>query len=251
MRNYRELSDEEIAELGRLYPTTCNRKLSKMFDVSFDAISKTLRRKYGWKKSPEIRKINFCDVVLTDKQVDWLKKHYKHTRNLDIQEKLNIGDGTLHRLARKYGLKKTKQFIRKIREEAKVKAMEVVKNYNLMPKGYKPDHLGQYRRTGISNVKYFGKKKWEDMKRRSHASRNETIRMERIRIKWGLPQKTNLVLKDNSRLASCHRFLFKKKGYITYRGDPHVYYDKNTERSETMESNAWAFGLVVLPFEDQ
>ena len=50
MRNYKELSDEEVERLERLYPVTPNRRLSQMFGVSVDAINDHFARPRCWQK---------------------------------------------------------------------------------------------------------------------------------------------------------------------------------------------------------
>lgn len=45
-------------------------------------------------------------VILTEKQEKWLSKHYKHTKNKDIAERLGVSEATIHRLASKKVVKK-------------------------------------------------------------------------------------------------------------------------------------------------
>lgn len=52
-------------------------------------------------------------IELTDKEVAYLSKHFKHMKNAELAAKLNIGERSVVRLARKLGLKKTPQFMHK------------------------------------------------------------------------------------------------------------------------------------------
>ena len=49
-------------------------------------------------------------IELTDKEVAYLSKHFKHMKNAELAAKLNIGERSVVRLARKLGLTKTAQF---------------------------------------------------------------------------------------------------------------------------------------------
>ena len=57
-------------------------------------------------------------IVLTDAQTKWLQKHFKHTKNDVIRERLGLSHSTLHRIARELGLKKTRQFMTKMQMAA-------------------------------------------------------------------------------------------------------------------------------------
>lgn len=80
----------------------------------------------------------------------------------------------------------------------------------------------------------------------------ETYRKERMRVRWGLAQKTKLnILPDGytkkRRAMTMHRYLFRRYNYIVEFGSNVVYYDEETERRPRMEANAHKFGLKVLP----
>lgn len=58
----------------------------------------------------------FRKIVLTDRQLAWLDKHFKHTKNDDCAKHLDISPRSVTRIARERGLKKSPQFIRKYQE---------------------------------------------------------------------------------------------------------------------------------------
>ena len=91
----------------------------------------------------------------------------------------------------------------------------------------------------------FGDKKWEEMRAKAEKSQRETIRKERLRIKWGLPQKTRLKLYGGGSQRANARYWFRKLGYYVPRASNVVYYDKDTDRRPLRERRAVAYGLRV------
>ena len=80
----------------------------------------------------------FAPIVLTDKQLAWLDKHFKHTKNEDIARYLDISSRSVYRIAKGRGLKKSCQFIRKCQLAAAEKAnLSNRINGTYPPKGYK------------------------------------------------------------------------------------------------------------------
>ena len=120
MRNYHELSGEEVQQLEQLYPVTPNRRLSQMFGVSVDAIQDHFARPRGWRKDQAAIKLATRGSYhqLTEREEQWIVRHYHNTRNGDIMAKYGIGESQLIRVRRKYGLKKTDRFMRKTQREA-------------------------------------------------------------------------------------------------------------------------------------
>lgn len=56
-------------------------------------------------------------ITLTEKQENWLKKHFLHTKNAEIAQKLGISETAVHRFARALGLKKSRQYMVKCQRE--------------------------------------------------------------------------------------------------------------------------------------
>ena len=65
-------------------------------------------------------------ITLTPEQERWLVAHFRHTRNVEIGERLGISQSSLHRFARELGLTKTRQFMRKAQRNTAEKAEAVV-----------------------------------------------------------------------------------------------------------------------------
>lgn len=257
MRNYREMTDVEREQLRELYPVTTNRELSRIFDISVDAIIDRFAKPLGWQKDRKAVLIGRRGgKPLTEEQIQWLINHYRHTKNSVILVKFGIGESRLHRIARKYGLKKSKQFQRKVQRENVVKAGEVCEEYGVYEQNaeYAREQWrllkerGETRgfKRGESNKDRMSPRKFKQYMERIHEKRRETVRKERMRIRWGLEQHTNLKLVHN-RERSVYRHLLKRRGYLVERGCRIVYYTAETNRSAITEANAARHGLTVLP----
>lgn len=262
-RNYRELTEEDIALLAELYPVTPNRQLAQQFGISVDALQDYVAYPRGWKKDRTAVLIgNRNGRSLKEREVQWIIRHFKHTKNEDIMRKYGIGESQLHRVARKYGLKKSRPFTKKAQMNATMAAHEACKEYGIYEetaRRMKEKMLGMSARgeripgsfmPGVNNLMRLGPKRNRERIEKSRQKRNETIRKERIRIHWGLPQKTKMHLtydgtNERSRKKSIHRSLFRKHGYIVDYGDDTVYYDDDTLRHHKMEANDHLWGLKI------
>ena len=73
---------------------------------------------------------------------------------------------------------------------------------------------------------------------RSKKAINESLKRERTRIAWGLPQKTRRKFGSDMQ-ATQYRYRLRKRGYVFFPDEPRVaYYDQQTSRSAKMEANA-------------
>jgi len=189
-------------------------------------------------------------MQLSDKQKKWLIAHFKNTKNDDIILRLSITHSSLHRFARKMGLKKTSQFVHKCQAATTEAARIANKNNNWPPKGYKIPRSEENRfKPGVSYRQKFGTNKDRKRINKIHQSRNKTIALDRIRIKWGLEQKTKLKLIVQPRSKVNYRHNFKKRGYIVDRDAKTIYYNQNTNRSliaEKRASHKFRFCFIAL-----
>lgn len=180
----------------------------------------------------------FHEVKLTDRQKAWIMIHYKHTKNDEIKEKFGLSDGWLHRFARKYGLKKSPQFVRKCQTEAALAAYESHKrNGTFPPKGYCIPNSGEGGfKPGTPRKET---KKQKDLRIAKATATMHDIRLrERARIRLGWPALTKLNVKiyPDTKKRICLRNNLRKKGYIVGRGSNVAFYDENTRRSKRIES---------------
>lgn len=263
-RNYRTLTEEELQEMERLYPVTPNRLLARQYGISVDSLQDYVAKPRGWKKDRKSVFIgNRGGHSLTEKEVAWIVKHYQHTKNEDIMQKFQIGESQLHRVARKYGLKKSRQQTNKNQRNASEAAQVVCKRYGIYEetarrmKEKMADMLSRGERIpgsfapGVTNLMRLGAKRYAKVVEKSRQTRNETIRKERIRLHWGLPQKSKMHLTfdgydEHHRKKAIHRHLFRRHNYIVERGSDDIYYDEETERRPQMEANAPKYGLRVM-----
>ena len=264
-RNYRELTEQELSEIAQLYPTTTNREIARRYNISVDALVDYLARPRGWKKD---RKAMSRRVPkLTERQEAWIIKHYAHTKNPDIMAKFGIGESTLHTLARKHGLRKTRQQQKKTQWNATCHAHTACKRYGVYERTaerMKARMQDMYERgeripgsfmPGESNRDRLGAKRFKKCIEKATATMREIRRKERVRLHWGLPQQTRLRISYNGytetqKKRASHRHLFRKHGYYVDYGDNTVYYDNETDRRPKMEANAHKWGLTVEEWKE-
>ena len=107
---------------------------------------------------------------------------------------------------------------------------------------------------GESNRDRLSEQRFRKCIEKATATMRELRRKERVRLHWGLPQKTRLRISYDGytpmmRKKTMHRHIFRKLNYIVERGDDMVYYDDQTDRHPKMEANAHKYGLTVMALE--
>lgn len=175
---------------------------------------------------------------LTEKQVAWLKKHFRNTKNAVLAEKLGISESGLHRLARLHGLKKTKQFMRKTqRATSEAAKASHLKNGTYPPKGYRIPRSEEYQfKKGETPVQRLGKRKEKARIAKCVESRKQTYKLERARALFGLERKTKLHVVKQPLKKIQTRYYLRKRGYIIYDPAFVAYYDENTRRAVKIEA---------------
>ena len=133
-------------------------------------------------------------------QIDYLIAHFADTKNDELSEKLGVHWRTMKRKAKMLGLRKSAEFMRQTQRHAAECAAIA--------------NEGEGNR-GAINLLIYGKpyqfkkghppltgEKEAERLRKVHAKRNETIRKDYMRLRWGLEPKTKLVkhLPKNKRL---------------------------------------------------
>lgn len=115
MRNYRDLTPHEVERLKDEYPITANRRLAIRYGVSIDGISK-LAKNLGWKKDRSSVCTGSCGGhTPTSEEEAWIVQHFPNTPNPEIMQRIDIAERTLYRIARRYGLKKDKRYLSRMR----------------------------------------------------------------------------------------------------------------------------------------
>ena len=73
--------------------------------------------KHGLRRSARLRSELCGGKALTDKELDWLVKRYASTDNFTLADTLGVSESTLHRLARRFGLRKSPAYMRRCQRE--------------------------------------------------------------------------------------------------------------------------------------
>lgn len=187
---------------------------------------------------------------LTEYQQKWIINHFRNTKNDIIMEKLSISHSMLHRFARQQGLKKTKQFQSKCQLNAAKLANEVNRKNNWPPKGYIiPRSEEFWYKAGVKPVERLGKKKNAERIQKSAESRRQTVKAEKRRVLFGLPQRTKLKVVAAHHNKASYRYTLKKRGYIVTKAAKTIFYNESTNRSETCERTAeirYRFSIKAL-----
>lgn len=126
----------------------------------------------------------------TDEMIQVLTEQFPNTYNKVIAEQLGIGWRTVIRKARELGIEKEEGFLEKNRDEIQAIA---IKNRPPNPtKGMRgwsvpnSEHT-RYKKGNVPATSYD-----KELVKSIHESRNNTIRREKLRLKYGMKQLTKL-----------------------------------------------------------
>lgn len=213
-------------------------------------------------------------IVLTRKQVAWLRKWYPEEENKLIVEASGLSLRTLYRLARKLGLNKSSEGLQRIRE----RSTERLKR-SCEENGYYDSLRGRpvseaclrgvakmwqdirdgKREHPLKVIRQQSPEKYSQLSRLRSESRKELIRREQLRVKYGLSRKTalrNVVEVAYTTRQVLHRCNAVKRGYIVMedcseRGGEryNIYYDAQTKRAPVFEKNLIKDGFCVKPWK--
>ena len=192
----------------------------------------------------------FEQIYLTSAQRKWLEKHFKHTKNAEIAERFNISYRSVVRIAKRMGLKKSPQFMKKTQLEAAAKAKESnLKNGTYNPKGFKIPRSEEFHfKKGVSSLERLGEKREKERIAKSMETRRQLFKLERARVLFGLPQQTKLRVSCKPPIMRSRRYYLRQRGYIIERGSNVVYYNSETRRSLSMEQRPRT-GFTFKPME--
>lgn len=176
-------------------------------------------------------------TVLTDKQLDYLVRHFKDTDNEYLAMKLGISETVLHRFARRFGLKKTRAHMRQMQREtaAAAKASHLAHG-TYPPKGYIIPRSEEFRfKKGESSRKRWGRAKERRRIEKAAASRRETVQDERMRVRMGLPQLTKMKVTQQPKQQILDRSYLKHRGYVIDDTTMTAYWTPETRRATRLE----------------
>ena len=157
--------------------------------------------------TPRRPKRDCTKIVLTDDQQQWLRDNYATTLNKDCAAHLGISESSVHRWARQLGLTKDPDWFHALVME-RVRMMAAV---NRGPGNHGKKNLLIYGqphrfRKGYTNRERYGEENERRRIQRAAATRRETIRKERMRIRWGLHVRLGLGYSTIGRMlgGKCH-----------------------------------------------
>lgn len=166
-----------------------------------------------------------------------LKKMYRNTKNDEIALKLEVNLSTLHRAARALGLTKTKRFMRRCQRDTAARAREShIMHGTYPPKGYIIPGSERHRfKAGETSLQRLGARKERRRVARAAETRRQTLREERARRLFGVPQLTRLRVLNRG-----HRFYYsvwylRSRGYEVDTRNLVAYYDDGTRRCPVLE----------------
>lgn len=237
-------SQEEIDELHRL------RGLGLSWDDVASRLGRTRKAIEHKIYGKPIRQAVSRGKEISDSELAWLIRHYKHTRNDDIMVRLGISHSSLHRIAREKGLSKSKQFMKKTQDEAQKAAAESHrKNGTYPPKGFIIPNSPRFPK-GQSNRDRLTPKKYAECQEKRRRSWRKTYDSDKRRtLAWGFEQRTKFrFVRQSKRKISC-RYNLRKRGYIECPEGHNLYFYLNEEmRRPIIERNAKEFGIRFQQF---
>lgn len=134
---YGKWSEEEINRLKQLYASYTLPRLSEIFGRTKEAVANKCHE-IGLKGKGQPNEIR---GKLSREDILWLKLNYPYMSNEILGIRLNCGWRTIVRLARRYGLEKSPEFMKQCQTHSLHKAKEShLKNGTYPPKGlYSPN----------------------------------------------------------------------------------------------------------------
>ena len=171
----------------------------------------------------------------TPEQLQYLIDNFPNTINAELASHLGIGMRTMSRIASELGLAKSPEFL----ERRTKKAGDASRQWHIRnpkPPGYRiPRSEEFYFRNGTSIRSRQGEEVHQRAVAKRTAIRRETIKQERRRILFGLPQKTNLRLTAKPREKVLLRYYLRTRGYIIDDDKRMAYYTDCTKRGARIE----------------
>ena len=177
-------------------------------------------------------------IILTPKQEAYLVKHFKNTKNDVLMAKLGLKFSTFHRIVRKLGLKKTKQFMHKTQRAcADAAKASHLKNGTYPPKGYRIPRSEEFQYKPGETVKSrIGTRRWNRAVKRAHDKLEQIRREEHARATFGLPRRTRLRVVQQPRQKILDRSYLKRRGYVIDDANNIAYWTATTKRATRLEA---------------
>lgn len=204
-------------------------------------------------------------VVLSDEQLDWLRREFPKTENRRLAKAMNVSNRTIPRLARKYKLTKSEAGLKAILKRQAKEALKTNKAYHESLRGKRPSQatLDGYQaylhserwKHPFKILKAKNPAAYQDLMQRRSETHRALWMQERKRMERGLSQQSRLHIYRYTKSQLCHRLNAYKRGYII----PHpqdldnrmvIWYDEETDRAEIFEQNLRADGFLLKDYQD-
>ena len=166
--------------------------------------------------------------TLTEEQEKWFKDVYPSVYNDEICKRLGVCKFVVWKLAKKYGLKKSKEF-------------------------YKERNLPNYKKMqeALTRMREKEPEKLRESYIKANKTRAEMRNRDKRRIELGMKPLTRMRITlhdEHKKRLNERRKALKKRGYHT--SDSYlVYYDENTSRSKRENQLSKNHGFRFLPIE--
>lgn len=194
---------------------------------------------------------------LRDDQLEWLRANYADLQNEEIARRLGISESTMHRIARREGLAKSAEYVKAFSERGRRAAREFGETT-----GWEAQRIGAIRQhasyveqgirqpgcfePGKTILDRIGPEKAAAAFAKSLAKRKQGVERDKRRVTLGLEPLGGIIKAVKlTRQEICIRCSMKRVGYKVFKGDPVIYYDSRTPRSEARENFAQSIGLAV------
>lgn len=231
-----ELTPEQKTFLREHFADTEKHKLAQQLGISLPVLYKYAHN-MGVELPGPANKIH-----LSPAQLDYLVHNFKDHENEFLAYKLGISESTLHRLARRFGLKKSPAFLKARSVEGGHTSIYYHRKREdgFIPKKGDPVRPGSemgWFKPGEKPVDRIGPRREAERIQRAAASRRATRLDEFIRIQKGLPQKTKLKFRTAPPGTYAERYYLKNRGYILDDAAMVAYWTPETRRSPRLEAN--------------
>lgn len=208
----------------------------------------------------------YKEYILTDEQREWFANAFPYNKNEKVAKAMGIAMSSMHRLARKYGLKKDGKWESRMRRSNAKKItrrLEASGYYDSIRGKPMPKECTEAFRRYLDSDRYRhpmtilkedNPREYRKKVKARSEHRKKLMQEERKRQRLGLRRKSSMHIPPDVYKASQtnHRHNAYLRGYIIPdKTDlPNrwcIWYDSATDRSERFESNCVKDGFKVLP----
>lgn len=188
-------------------------------------------------------------IILTPEQEQYLRDNYATVIHHTLCQHLGVSVRTLVRMARARGLVKDMEAIAGQKAERISAALLHLSRIGKIKCSGPENGKAARFKPGFKAKEKFGEEKFAEMHRKAAEARRRTLREERARVAFGLPQRTKLRVKRQPRQKIEDRCYLKRLGYILDEANNIAYYTESTHRATVLESKPKRF-YTFKPYHD-